>query len=511
MNITGEKTVKWAKEVDVVVVGYGSAGAVASIVGHDRGAEVLLVEKAEWPGGISMLAGGLIKGASNSQQAEEYLRFLSGGRVEPELIKVFADGLTEIESYLKELATVDNARINKINKYADEPAGAYPFPGRDTFYIANVAEIPGFSGFPWVHTKPTRGGARLVKMLMDNVESRKIETWMSSPAKRLVIRDGTVLGIIIKRKQQELAVRARRGIVLACGGFEQNQRLLVDFLQGMPFYSVAPLTHSGDGIQMAQEAGAALWHMWHIHGGYGFKFDEYPIGFRQSTGGWRNPALKMRWIIVDKFGRRYMNEDHPAPNDTNYRPMELYDPDIPGYPRIPSYMLFDEAGRKAGKIAQVLGYGDIYEWSEDNSAEVAKGWILKASSLQELGEAIHRMPQNEGKMEPLALVDTVKEWNKCVDTGEDPLRRPASTMVHINTPPFYAIPVWPMISNTQGGPVHNARQQVLNSFGEPIPRLYTAGELGSFFGHLYEEAGNLGECITSGRIAGSQVAKEESN
>ncbi len=80
----------------------------------------------------------------------------------------------------------------------------------------------------------------------------------------------------------------------------------------------------------------------------------------------------------------------------------------------------------------------------------------------------------------------------------------------IQAPPFYAAPVWPIISNTQGGPVHNAKQQVIDAFGQRIPRLYAAGELGSFFSHLYELAGNLGECLSSGRVAGKEAAKESS-
>ena len=63
-----------------------------------------------------------------------------------------------------------------------------------------------------------------------------------------------------------------------------------------------------------------------------------------------------------------------------------------------------------------------------------------------------------------------------------------------------------MVSNTQGGPVHNARQQIINVYGEPIPRLYAAGELGSAFGHLYLSGGNLAECLVTGKIAGTEAA-----
>ena len=81
-------------------------------------------------------------------------------------------------------------------------------------------------------------------------------------------------------------------------------------------------------------------------------------------------------------------------------------------------------------------------------------------------------------------------------------------MLPIRHPPFYTIPVWPIITNTQGGPVHNARQQVVDPYGQPIPRLYSAGEMGSLFGHLYLLSGNNAECFIGGRIAGTNAAGE---
>ena len=78
------------------------------------------------------------------------------------------------------------------------------------------------------------------------------------------------------------------------------------------------------------------------------------------------------------------------------------------------------------------------------------------------------------------LQASLDRWNAFCREGEDEdFRRPPSSMVEIKTPPFYFGEIWPVVSNTQGGPVHSAKQEILNSFGEPIPRLYAAGELGS--------------------------------
>lgn len=111
----------------------------------------------------------------------------------------------------------------------------------------------------------------------------------------------------------------------------------------------------------------------------------------------------------------------------------------------------------------------------------------------------------------LRLEKTIARWNEVVAAGKiDPdfFRGPDSMFGPIASPPFYAIKVWPLISNTQGGPMHNARQQVLDPFGKPIPRLYAVGELGSMFGHIYETMENIAECITSGQIAGTSTVRE---
>lgn len=499
---------KWNRETDVVVVGYGLAGAVAAIESHDLGAKVLIVEKSQYPGGCSILAGGSVLCAEDVDLAAKYLLHISGGRVEKGLINAFAQGLVHNEQYLRKLTSINGGKLQVLKKVARDVT--YPFEGHETLYTVRMQEIPGFSGnFPWLQ-RLRAAGVNLMKTAMDNVEQRNMDILFSTPARRLITdASGAITGIVAPGANGEIAIRARRAVILACGGFEQNQWLLMQYLQGKPFYSMAPLTHTGDGILMAQKVGAALWHMWHLHGSYGFKFPEFPVAFRIPFTGARNRKRIMPWIVVDKFGVRYMNEYQPAPQDTNHRAMEIFDPDMPGYPRIPSFLIFDEAGRKRGPIAQPLAVGErIYDWSEDNLEEVRKGWIVSADSLGGLGTKLKEMDVNEGRMDPNELEATVSRWNDHVRRGKDWLNRPLGTMLPIEVSPFYAVPIWPIISNTQGGPVHNEKQQVMDAFGEVIPRLYCVGELGSFFAHLYQLTGNLGECLLSGRVAARHATGE---
>jgi len=221
---------------------------------------------------------------------------------------------------------------------------------------------------------------------------------------------------------------------------------------------------------------------------------------------WAGPRKndrKMVWIAVDRYGRRFMNEYPPAPQDTGARPLEYYDPDIQDYPRVPCYLIFDEEARKLGPLAMVIVNDERYHyrWSEDNSVEIEKGWIRGGTTLREIADKI-KVPTQD-------LASTVERWNQNCQHGSDPdFKRPPKTMMPIATPPYYAMEAWPIVSNTQGGLTHDADQRVLDPLKKPISHLYVAGELSSIFGHLYLEAGNITEAFIGGRIAGQNAANK---
>ena len=134
---------------------------------------------------------------------------------------------------------------------------------------------------------------------------------------------------------------------MASGGFENNDEMKRNYFEAMPVYTLFG-GNTGDGIRMAQDVGADLWHMWHFHGSYGFKYPEFPLAFRHCWRGPRKADWIMPWICVDKYGRRFMNEYPPAVQDTGHRAIEFYDADKQEFPRIPTYLIFDENGRKLG-------------------------------------------------------------------------------------------------------------------------------------------------------------------
>jgi succinate dehydrogenase/fumarate reductase flavoprotein subunit len=416
--------------------------------------------------------------------------------------------MTEVETFERALGSESNALISRRRA-----AGNYPLTGHRTFGFVYVDDIPGVDPTRvYPHVRGSKAGALLFHVLQDNLRRRNIPVRAAAPARRLFAdADGVVRGAQIESGGRLHSVRARRGIVLACGGFEASAEMQAQFWQGKPVLSAAVRGNTGDGIRMAQELGADLWHMWHYHGSYGFRHPDrtYPYGIRTKRlpdwlpGEGPRGDVVMTWIVVDRAGRRFMNEYPPYLQDTGARPLEPYDADRQRYGRIPCWLITDEAGRKRYPLGRPT-YNDpaaSFDWSADNAAEIKLGIVQRAGSLTELARLID--------VEPSVLADTIARWNQVCAHGDDPeFGRPPSSMMAIAEPPFYAAQLWPVVSNTQGGPRHDERQRVLDAFGAPIPRLYAVGELGSVFGHLYMSGGNLAECFIGGQIAGREAAGE---
>jgi succinate dehydrogenase/fumarate reductase flavoprotein subunit len=511
----GEERSGWNRGYDVVVVGYGGAGAVAAIAAADAGARVLLIEKSERLGGTTILSSGFARVASDAAGAAGYLDRTSGGRIGRPLVEALAQGMTEVPAFLEELARPVGAVVRLrfgADQRPNEMADLYDWPGRESLGWSGIEEIPGFDGYPWVQGGPK--GQLLVRVLEENVGQRQIDVLFSARAERL-LRDSTsgrVSGVVVRLGSSPgdpsagdgstVDVEARGGVILATGGFEFSQAMLRDYLELPTVYPMGHAGNTGDGIVMASEVGAALWHMWHLHGSYGFKLPHLPVAIRSPLGGARDANRPLHWIIVDQRGRRFTNELPPAPQDTLSRPLAHLNPETGEHDRIPAWLIFDERGRTAGPLGRPVGAQPEhrYAWSRDNSAEIAAGWIVKGENLWELAE-LTDLPAE-------TLMETLSRWNENVGAGDDrDFSRPPGSMVPIAKPPFYAVQVWPVVSNTQGGPVHDERQRVIDVRGEPIPGLYAVGELGSFFGHIYLLGGNITEGIVGGRIAGREAAR----
>jgi succinate dehydrogenase/fumarate reductase flavoprotein subunit len=492
---------RWDRETDVVIAGYGSAGAAAAIAAHDTGAMVTILESSADGGGNTLVSMGGFLCPTNVKDAITYISALyefSHSEKDEELIRVFAEESVKNVEWVKGLKDGTEVQIYGHAGFPQVPGSV----SMDKYYIKGKGK--GMTVF----------ARNLWDLLTYAVEEkRKIPVLTKTPARRLVTNShGEVVGIVAESEGTEIAIRANRAVILTTGGYEYDRKALQNYVKGYPIYASGPPGNTGDGIRMAQKVGAALWHMNGVSCGLGIKVPDFEAAFLAMIGA---PGH----IIVDKKGKRFVNEK-AIESHAGLLAVDHYDTHALEFPRIPCYAIFDEPARLTGPISRVIGLGTAgqkYAWSKDNGVEVEKGWIIKGSTLTELAKKIN--------MEGATLEETVSRWNEDVKNGKDTLfNRPMSSQgedrpaykafvssilsATIETPPFYGLELYPCLINTQGGPRRNTESQVLDPFNKPIPRLYSAGEMGSMWGLIYQGAGNIAECMVTGRIAGKNAALE---
>jgi succinate dehydrogenase/fumarate reductase flavoprotein subunit len=477
------RMVNWDREADVVIVGFGGAGCAAAIEAHDAGARTLILEK-QSPEYHTIrtntaMSGGYFMIVTDAKAAAEYFERCSGGLTGKEVLRVWAEEAAKTPDWLAKVAP--GIKLMGLNQ---------KFP----------SEHPDFPGGESIFAYQLEGrGVELFVGLVEAVRSRGIEVLYDTPGKELVLgARREVQGVIAKSGDGKIQIKAKRAVVLACGGFSCDEEMKRNFLPMYPFYTYGSPYNTGEGIKMAMQAGADLWGM-NLCGARGVaKFPDFPFGFCVAI---KPPP----YIMVDKYGDRFMNEDHQAAfrHDVAYTLM-VYDAKRGEYPRIPCYWIFDETRRQAGPLDADFGIriSRLYEWSEDNIPEIERSWIIKADTIRELNE----------KLGFEHLEESCKIYNDYCRLGKDPdFDRDPQTLIALNSPPYYAVRLYPGGANLMGGPKRNEKSQVLDVYGIPIPRLYAAGELGMHPLRLNLGFGSaLSPMICFGRIAGINAAAERS-
>jgi succinate dehydrogenase/fumarate reductase flavoprotein subunit len=464
----------WNDEADVVVVGYGGAGATAAISAHDAGASVIVMEK-DSGGGNTRLATNAFVCPINNGAAREHLRILSAGTITEEIIDVFLNWSAKNTEFIKELG----GEILPVT-----PGPTFPeLPGSETMLRFRVKGPAG-----------ERGGASLWNLLSKNVDQRKIRIYRNTPVKKLSREKDDVVEVEAEKERSSFRVRAKKAVILATGGFEFNEEMKKEYLLGYPTYAYGHSGNRGDGIKLAQDLGADLWHMKSVAAPMGYKFPEYEAAFTMQIAA-------LGYIIVDQHGRRFCNETG-LEHYSMWMEVTRFDKETFAFSRIPSYVIFDDRTRLAGPISQIgHGANRNYIWSADNSNEIKRGWIKSAKNPEELARDLGMISSNQ-------LAKTLSAYQGfCKQANDSEFGRSKETLIEFHGD-LYGVPLWPCLLNTQGGPKRNARGQILNVWGQPIKRLYGAGELGSIWGFQYQSGGNLCECLASGRMAGFNAASE---
>ena len=536
---------RWDLEVDVAVVGSGGAGLTAAILAHDNGARVAVLERSDKIGGTTAVSGGGIWVPLNHHMAEagvqdsreealDYCKRLAAGRSSDELLETFVDTAPEMLRYLEEHTPVRYSAC-AMPDYRPETPGAKP-RGRtlepEMFSKAELGDwaeklrpspllfVPmtieeSFRGFAQPKLIPVpkivermkgglvASGNALIGRLLRGCLDRSISIQLETRARELV-RDGCrVVGLRAEQGGSDFFVRARGGVVLASGGFEWNAALRDQFLPGPISHSCSPPYNEGDGLLMAQEAGAGLGNMteaWLYPGAMvpGEEHEGQPVS-RWVVGERTLPHS----IMVNRSGERFVNEG------MNYNDLSKvfyhFDPGSYEFRNLPCWLIADSQYRARYPILTVM--------PDDPDPE----WLSKDDTLTGLAARLG--------IDAEALAATVERWNAQVREGKDRdfgrgeslyerwMGDPDAAHPNLGTveqPPFYALRIDAHSAGTKGGPRTNTRGQVLDVRGNVIAGLYAAGNVmaGVSGPGYFGGGGTIGLAMTWGYLSGINAAND---
>ncbi|MEO0030433.1 MAG: hypothetical protein RIS94_191 [Pseudomonadota bacterium] len=542
----------WDREVDVLVVGSGKGALTGALSAHVMGAgDVLVVEKAAQFGGTSALSGGVIwipdnryareAGVEDSvDEARAYLK-----RTIPDEIR--RDAM--IDAYLENgPAMVDflhansHARYSSLTMYPDyhshipgakagralEPE---PFDsaslGDDNdlvshshqiWYIANRIPLTlaeqkriqiGAKGWrrmvarlllryaldlPWrrksKYDRYRKVGGSGVARLYLSIKERGVPMWRNAPMRRLIREDGRVTGAIVTHEGRDLRIRARKGVLMGAGGFEQNQAMREAHLPHPTdcSWSAGVPTNTGDAVNAGVDVGAAtdlMQKAWWC--------------MTTNVPGEPRPRLVIiekalpGCCLVNKAGRRFLNESQ------NYQTLvdKLYEAHSPENPCVPCWLVFDARYRRDYIVGPLLTPGTNPDWMFPKSW-YERGFLAKASSIADLAR--------QTGIDTAGLTDTIARMNAYASTGVDldfnrgateydryygdPKVTPNPNLAQISEAPFYAMKLAPGDIGTQGGLVTNTHGQVMGTDGAPIAGLYATGNCTAAVIPTYPGAGS---------------------
>jgi succinate dehydrogenase/fumarate reductase flavoprotein subunit len=502
----------WDRSADHVVVGFGGSGATYAATAAGLGEDVLVLEKADEGGGNSVcVAGSLLTYPVDDEKALRYLDWMCAGQTERDVLEGFVEGMKSIPEFQSQLGfeMKEDPQPFRADGFFPEYPGA---PGAEGLLGLSAIKAPGGAAL-WESI------ARLARSRGATVENRmRVIELVQDPITR------EVLGVVAEDSDgQRITVQGRKATVLATGGFEFNERMRRQYLTHAPVLFLGSPQLTGDGIELAQETGAQLWHMnsvsgplyWGIEVEPGRVYVTYDF-MRMSGFGHRAPIFRDAGgvIWVDRHGRRFHNETtetgdvhHGYSNRESWFRLDV---DTAEFEHIPAFQIMDGQAFRTGAAMTTLN-SRTPEWSEDNRAELDNGWVIQADTLEELAEkcAYAEAPGSYrgGHLDPAQLVETVRAYNAACETGEEDEFGRTDYRAPLGEGPYFAVgPMLPTFVNTHGGPKHDRRQRVLDHRDQPIGRLYAIGECGSLWGPYYNSMGDIAEFLVSGQSAARDAA-----
>lgn len=481
---SSQSTVSWDGEYDVIVCGAGIAGIASAITvaREGNGASCLLLEKDTTANGNSPFCAGSMLYCDDVDKFCVYLKALIGESTPDDVQRAFAVELKENLNWLKEIGAKDEWL--DVGAPDDSKLGEWP-------------ELPNDNTYGRIKFKKDGDGPHhiytfLSGLLPDYADTIDYQT--SMPMESLVQdpENKTILGVVAGGKHY----KANKGVIMCTGGFESDSEMLYTYTGVNGVKPYAGKANTGDGHRACMKVGADFWHM---YGGAQYWLACRNLKNEKFISTVWSFTTKQYGITVGTNGRRFYMDYDACSCPTN--PYAEADSDATcnvGYrhgitqfggnwTHLPlpekAWFIFDADGLAAGAFP-----------TDVSSDPVKDGWAYSSDSIEGLASSIE-VPASE-------LTRTVNTWNTFCDNGEDlAFYRPTNTLQKVATGPFYAVLCAPAMLNTDGGPVRNATGEILDPDGSPIPHLYSAGEFGSVWGHLYQGTGNVGECAAFGRIS----------
>lgn len=519
-----KSTNKEEYDVDVVVVGFGGSGMTSALSAAENGAKVMALEKSGKIGGTSAVTSGPMSVNAPSQvegEAADWPDPITGEKRVKKAGEKLVDGDALYNEWIT-YTTIDGVQEAKADIIKDAVNMSGETVDWLTGYGFEFDYATGFLGGKWGIFSRYKGNKALTEDFLDIMLNKYInelggQYLLETEATELITKDGQVAGVkAVKYDGTEVTVNAK-SVILATGGFGGSEELMDKYL-GESWKLYGSAQNDGAGIRMATSVGAAAYN---IDMAPMSHFSAPPVIMTQFDSAFDNDipygmVSTSEILAVNKNGERFVNEMDIG--------IEAY---VGGsrYYSIYSKEQIDilrDKGFGFTATGRYLNRGGIEADTPMENIDavlnkgVELGFIYKADSLEKLAELIG---SDNGKMTKEALLSTVEEYNKAVETGNDSMGKSADRFERlgaINTDSEYYIAVTgaPYIYSTCGGLDVNENMQVLDNNGEIIEGLYAVGtdSMGVLFTNKkgYANFGGVaqGYCFVSGRIAGEHAANK---
>jgi fumarate reductase flavoprotein subunit len=474
---------------DIVVIGAGASGLVATLTAAEGGARVALLDKMAHVGGSSNFAEGMFA-VESEMQRQRYINYsrdeafhaimeYSHWRANPRLVRAFVDESAATIGWLKE---------------------------RGVKFVEPVANMPnGLRTWHILKGPYSAMGTAMIKTLTARARENGVDIRTSTEAKK-IIKEGNLIAGVITEKDGKTEQIGAKAVIIASGGYGNNREWIkkyAGFELGVNAIPIGNVNKVGDGIRMAWEVGAAEEGMGVLQ-----FFRVGPMGPGTHMKGHLECAAAQPDLWINQRGERFCDEGI-AFNDTfeGNAVASLKE----GY----CFSIFDETAKQ-----RMVEHGiernmacknppgtRLINFDRELKTALARGNpdVFVADSIEELAQKIN--------VDPSMLKATLEEYNCFCEKGHDALfAKQPQYLRPLKGPRFYAIKNYTVFLGTLGGIKINHRMEALDDEENVIPGLYAVGtDAGGMYGDSYSfqysSGATLGFAVNSGRIAGRNALR----